>query len=60
MKVCTTTAEPYNNDLAKKINLIGYENILQVLPCYHGMGSYSFTIVYKDAEESVKAMKGSV
>lgn len=36
--------------LTETINKIGYENILQILPCYCGMGEYFYTIIYKDLE----------
>lgn len=32
------------------LNKIGYENVLQVLPCYLGQGEYFYTIIYKDDE----------
>ena len=34
--------------LADTINEIGYENILQILPCYAGQGEYFYPIIYKD------------
>lgn len=31
---------------------IGWENVLQVLPCYCGNGEYFYTIIYCEEEEN--------
>ena len=36
--------------LEKTLNDIGWENVLQVLPCYCGNGEYFYTIIYKENE----------
>lgn len=33
------------------INEIGWENILQIMPCYCGHGEYFYTVIYKAGEE---------
>jgi hypothetical protein len=33
--------------LEATLNEIGWENVLQVLPCYCGNGEYFYTIIYK-------------
>ena len=33
--------------LEETLNDIGWENVLQVLPCYCGNGEYFYTIIYK-------------
>lgn len=54
MKVCATRTHfdgtRCESGLVETINTIGYENILQILPCYCGMGEYFYTIIYKDSE----------
>lgn len=37
--------------LCDKINSIGYENILQILPCYCGSGEHFYTIIYKESDK---------
>lgn len=39
--------------LEDTLNNIGYENVLQILPCYCGMGEYFYTIIYKEEKENV-------
>ena len=34
--------------LEATLNEIGWENVLQVLPCYCGNGEYFYTIIYKE------------
>ena len=34
--------------LEATLNEIGWENVLQVLPCYCGCGEYFYTIIYKE------------
>ena len=38
--------------LEEEINQIGYENILQILPCYCGVGEYFYTIIYREKEDT--------
>ena len=38
--------------LTETINKIGYENILQILPCYRGSGEYFYTIIYIDKDHT--------
>lgn len=33
--------------LEATLNEIGWENVLQVIPCYCGYGEYFYTIIYK-------------
>lgn len=40
--------------LTETINKIGYENVLQILPCYCGCGEYIYTIIYKDTEHQTE------
>lgn len=35
--------------LEETLNDIGWENVLQVLPCYCGNGEYFYTIIYKES-----------
>ena len=35
--------------LETTLNEIGWENVLQVLPCYCGNGEYFYTIIYKES-----------
>jgi hypothetical protein len=42
--------------LTETINKIGYENVLQILPCYCGDGECFYTIIYK--EEIVRRQNG--
>ena len=52
MKVCSLRTHfdgsGSEQGLTSTINEIGYENILQILPCYCGGGEYFYTIIYKD------------
>ena len=52
MKVCSTRTHFDGSrselGLTATINEIGYENVLQILPCYCGGGEYFYTIIYKD------------
>ena len=52
MKVCSirTHFDGSKSELGltETINQIGYENVLQILPCYCGYGEYFYTIIYKD------------
>lgn len=48
MKIYTTRT--HYNGLEILINDIGYENILQILPCYCGGNEYFYTIIYKEKE----------
>ena len=34
--------------LEATLNDIGWENVLQVIPCYCGYGEYFYTIIYKE------------
>lgn len=58
MKVCSTRThfDGGRNELglSERINEIGYENVLQILPCYCGGGEYFYTIIYKDIENSTE------
>lgn len=38
----------YEPSLEYTLNEIGYENILQILPTYHGGGEVMYTIIYKE------------
>jgi hypothetical protein len=38
--------------LEAEINKIGYENVLQILPCYCGCGEYFYTIIYREQEDT--------
>ena len=44
---------PSSNELGleKTINNIGYENILEILPCYAGEDEYFYTIIYEEKEK---------
>lgn len=35
--------------LEATLNDIGWENVLQVIPCYCGSGEYFYTIIYKES-----------
>lgn len=37
--------------LEATINEIGYENIVNILPCYCGYGECFYTIIYKEIEK---------
>ena len=54
MKVCSTRTHFDGSKgslgLTETINEIGYENVLQILPCYCGYGEYFYTIIYKDTD----------
>lgn len=55
MKVRTVRThyyKPNSNELEleKIINNIGYENVLQIIPCYCGHGEYFYTIIYEEEE----------
>lgn len=56
MKVCSTRTRfdggKCDLGLTETINEIGYENVLQILPCYCGYGEYFYTIIYKDSGHS--------
>ena len=34
--------------LEATLNEIGWENVLQVIPCYCGYGEYFYTIIFKE------------
>lgn len=36
--------------LEDMLNHIGYDNVLQILPCYCGHGEHFYTIIYKEKE----------
>ena len=38
--------------LEATLNDIGWENVLQVLPCYCGNGEYFYTIIYKESQNN--------
>ena len=44
--------DKYGFGLADTINQIGYENILQILPCYDGGNECFYTIIYKTENRS--------
>ena len=62
MKVCSTRThfDGSRNELGltETINEIGYENVLQILPCYCGCGEYFYTIIYKHTDHPTE--KGGV
>lgn len=39
--------------LQETLNDIGWENVLQVLPCYCGNGECFYTIIYKEDENNL-------
>lgn len=58
IKTTRTHYDPmsYHGEVKEKglqavLNEIGWENVLQVLPCYCGYGEYFYTIIYKVVKE---------
>lgn len=53
VKTIRTHYEPHYKELGLEatLNKIGYENVLQVLPCYCGENEYFYTIIYRSEED---------
>lgn len=60
MKVCATRTRfresKVDRGLVATINVLGYENILQILPCYSEGGECIYTIIYKDNEQTQRSV----
>lgn len=55
VKTIRTHYNSYGEDkgLEATINEIGYENILNILPCYCGEGEYFYTLIYIENNEKL-------